>query len=218
MSARRLTPRAACVLAMLPLLVLGCAGHTAPPTRSGSMPARSTPARTAATATPAMKSGIIPANARLLPNHLLIDTRLDEALSTVRPQGFAFSTKVADAVTAKDGSVAIPAGTRIRGVVIGVRPATGTNPPLICLNLDFLMLNGREYSIRSSIKSALVDNRAMTLLPRDSIMKLFPNEPAVALHGTIVQLPAPNEATEPALLPAGTSFVIELDSAIAVQR
>ena len=115
---------------------------------------------------------------------LLIDAHLDQTLSTARPEGFAFSTQVADAVAAKDGAVAIPAGTVIRGVVVGVRPASGAKPPLICVNLDFLELNGRDYGIRSSVKSVLVNGKPATILPRDSIAKLFPNEPAVALHGT----------------------------------
>ena len=218
MSARRLTPAAVCVLAVFPLLAAGCAGHTAP-TRSGAMPARSTSTRSAATASgSAMNSGIVPATARRLPNGLTVDTHLNEALSSVRPEGFAFSTKVAQAVTAKDGSVAIPAGTVIRGVVIGTRPGSGATPSLICLNLDFLMLNGREYSIRSSIKNVLVDGKPATILPGDSIAKLFPKEPAVALRGTLVQLPPAKEAGEPALLPAGTSLVVELDSALAIAR
>ncbi len=216
---RRLTPNTVCVLAAFSLLVGACAGHTAPPSRSGARPSRATPARAATTATAvAATSSIIPANARVLPNRLLINARLDQTLSTARPEGFAFSTQVADAISAKDGTVAIPAGTVIRGVVVGVRPASGTKPALICVNLDFLELNGRDYGIRSSVKSVLVNDKPATILSRDSIATLFPNEPAVALHGTIVDAHGRHTATEPAVLPAGATFVIELDSAIAVQR
>src|SRR4051812_41651352 len=219
MQHRRLTPAMVCVFAVLPLLGVACAGHTAASARTGAMPARSTTARSAITASAnSTRSGVIPANARLLPNGLLIDTRLDQALSTARPEGFAFSTKVADAVAAKDGAVAIPAGTIIRGVIVGVRPASGAKPPLICVNLDFLELNGRDFSIRSSVKSVQVNGKPATILSQDSVAKLFPNEPAVALRGTIVQLAPPTTPTEPAVLPAGTSFLVQLDSAIAVGR
>jgi hypothetical protein len=215
MQARRLTPTAVCVLAAFIPLLAACAGHTAPPARSGDVPKSS-----AATATAAIQSGVIPTNARLLPNGLLIGTKLDQTITAATPVGFAFSTKVTNPIAAKDGAIAIPIGTVMRGVVMGVRPGSGANPAIVCLNLDFLELNGRSYGIRSSVKSVLVDDKPATILARDSIAKLFPNEPDVALRGTIVALTPSSTAAaaQAAELPVGTTFVVELDSVIAVQR
>jgi hypothetical protein len=214
MQDRRLTLSATvCVLAAFPFVVGACAGHTAPPSRSGDVPKSSD-----ATAAAAVQSGVIPTTARALPNGLVIGARLNQALSTATPVGYAFSTKVTDKISAKDGAVAIPLGTTIRGVVTGVRPAKGNNAPVLLLNLDFLMLNGREYSIRSTVKNVLVDDKPATILSRDSVAKMFPNEPNVALRGTIVELAATKNVGEPPELPPGTTFVVQLDSTITIGR
>lgn len=212
---RRLAPLVGYVL-LVSLAAAACAGHTAP-ARSGE-----------ATPTPA-PAGVIPRNARLLPKGVLVDARLDQTLTSATPPGFAFSTRVTQKLTAADGAVAIPAGTVVRGVVTGIRPGTASKPPVICVNLDFLELNGRSYGIRSSVQSIALNDSVLTatgttkpnavvarLLPLDSVAAIFPTKPGnLPTFGEAIAL-LPTKGTEPAELPAGSLLVVQLDSALAV--
>jgi hypothetical protein len=212
----RLTPVSVCVL-IASSLVAACAGH-ATPTRSGEV----TPAA-------APRNGVIPTNARSLPNQLLLDTRLNRTLSTDMPEGYAFSTTVTQKITASDGSVAVPAGTVIRGVVTGVRPAKGQTPPVIAINLDFLELRARSYGVRTTIENIALNDSVLTttgtakantavarLLPHDSLAAIFPTKPGeLPTPGIAIQLAAA-DSTEPAELPAGSLFVVRLDSALTL--
>jgi hypothetical protein len=208
---RRLVPSGL----LLSLFVGACAGN-ATPVRSGEVMA------------PA-PAGVIPKNARLLPDGMMVDARLEQTLTTAMPEGFAFSTKITRKVTAADGAVAIPAGTVVRGVVTGVRPGSGAKPPVICLNLDFLELNGREYGIRSTVESIALNDSVLAttgatkantavarLLPLDSVTAIFPTKPgSLPTYGEAITL-SRQKGTEPAELPAGSLLVIQLDSALAV--
>jgi len=162
------------------------------------------------------ESGVIPATARLLPNGLLLGVKLDQTITTATPVGYAISTKVADSIAAKDGAVAVPAGTVVRGVVTGVRPDSAAQTPILCLNFDFLELKGRSYSIRSSVKSVRINDLPATILSRDSAATIFANAPAGPPKGVLIALAPSLTPGEPATLPAGTTLVVELDSAIAV--
>lgn len=224
----RLTLGPVCAIATL-TVAAACAGHVAPPTHAGAIkPSTNAKATTAAVSTPnapapsavvsaLTKGSPVPASVRALPKALLVDVQLNQAISSTTPTGFAFSTKVAEPVTAKDGAVAIPAGTVIRGVVTGVRAGTATKPAVICLNLDFMELAGREYGIRSSVKDVLVNDKPATIFPRDSIAAIFPNDPAGQFEGTAIAFVAASTAdTTP--LPVGATLVVRLDSAITVLR
>ena len=210
---RRLTRRSVCVAAF-PLLLGACAGHTSPPSRGGDIEkSDATPSSIAALT----KSAVVPATARALPDNLLIGVKLDQALTTARPEGYAFSTKVAEPITAKDGAVAIPTGTTVRGVITAVRPAAGAKAPALAVNLDFMELGGRSYGIVSSVKNVLVNDKPATLFPHDSLKTLFANNDGFPIKGTAIALPAAATG-EAAELPAGTVLVIQLDSALTVQR
>ena len=213
---RSLAPFIGCVL-LVSLVATACGGH-AVPARGGEV----------TTPTPA-PTGVIPRNARLLPKGTLVDARLDQTLTTATPPGFAFSTKVTRKLTAADGAVAIPAGTVVRGVVTGVRPGSTSKPPVICVNLDFLELNGRSYGIRSTVEDIALNDSVLTssgatkpnaviarLLPLDSVAAIFPTKPGnLPTFGDAIAL-LPTKGTEPAELPAGSLLVLQLDSALAV--
>jgi hypothetical protein len=215
----RRTPRVVCVL--MSFSIVGCAGHATP----------ATAARSGDVVKPApVVSGVIPQTARLLPNKLLMDARLSQTLTTSTPEGFAFSTTVTQKISSADGAVAIPAGTVLRGVVTGVRTATSAKAPVIRLSVDFMELGGRSYGIRSSVFGVALNDSVLTaagtakantaeahVLSPDSARTLFPIAPAGLREGTVIAL-APASSGEPAELPAGSVLMVELDSAIAVQR
>jgi len=215
---RRLTRRSVCVLAAFPFALGACAGHTAPPTRSGDIDRSHVGVATTSSAlTTLTASSVVPTTARTLRNDLLIGVKLDQALTTARPEGYAFSTKVVDAIKAKDGAVAVPAGTTIRGVITAVRATSGAKTPAVAVNLDFLELGGRSYGIVSSVKNVLVSDKPATIFPHDSLKTLFASNDGFPIKGTAIALPA-GAAGEPAELPAGTMLVVQLDSALAILR
>jgi hypothetical protein len=215
---RILTPLAVCVLAAFPVLLCACAGHTAPPARNGDIEKPGAESGTSAAASALAeltKSSAVPANTRSLPDKLLVGVRLNQTLSTTKPEGFAFSTTVVEPVKTKTGATAVPTTAVLRGVVSAVRAGSATTTPVICVKLDFLEMNGRSYAIRSSVKNVLVNDKPVTILPRDSVNAIFPNEPGGPLKGTAVAL-TPAAAGEAAELPAGSTFVVELDSALTL--
>lgn len=205
------------VWALLSFSVAACATH-APPARSGEV-ARPAP----------IVSGVIPQTARLLPNKLLIDARLNQPITTATPEGYAFSTTVTQAISAADGAVAVPAGTVLRGVVTGVRAAGASHAtPVVRVALDFLELGGRSYGIRSSVFGVTLNDSVLTstgttrpnsamarVLSPDSARALFPIAPAGVHVGTAIALAPSADGAE---LPAGSLFIVQLDSAIAIAR
>jgi hypothetical protein len=160
---------------------------------------------------------------------LLLDTRLNTTLTTAMPEGYAFSTTVTTKIETAGGAIAVPAGTVIRGVVTGVRPAAAGKAPIIAVNLDFLELKGRSYGIRSTLESIALNDSVLTttgaatpntavahLLPLDSVSAIFPVKTGeLPTRGAAIQLAAGTGA-EPAELPAGSLFVIQLDTAITL--
>ena len=213
----RLTPLTVCVLLASSVVAVACGGRSAP-ARSGEV-----------TPTEAPSNGVVPKNVRALPNGLRFDARLNKTLTTTTPTGYAFSTTVTQKILAADGAVAVPAGTVIRGVVTGVRAASGSKPPIIAINLDFLELKTRSYGIRSTVESIALNDSVATasgaakpntavarLLPHDSLSAIFPTKPGeLATRGIAIQLAA-GDSTEPAELPAGSLLVLQLDSALTL--
>jgi hypothetical protein len=160
---------------------------------------------------------------------LLLDTRLNQTLTTAMPEGYAFSTTVTQKISAANGAVAVPAGTVIRGVITGVRPGGANRPPVIAVNLDFLELRARSYGVRTTLQSIALNDSVLTaagaakantavarLLPHDSLTAIFPTKPGeLPTPGMAIQLAA-SDTTEPAELPAGSLFVLQLDSALTL--
>ena len=213
----RLARGAVCVAATFPVLIAACAGHTSPPSRNGDIEPPTAVATPSSTLSALMSSSVVPATARSLPNDLLIGVKLDQPLTTARPEGFAFSTKVVEPIRAKDGTVAVPEGTTIRGVITAVRPGGGAKTPVICVNLDFIEWNGRAYGIVSSVKNVLVSDRPARILPPDSLAVFSANTPGFPVKGAAIVL-SPAAAGEAAELPAGTVLVVQLDSALSIGR
>jgi len=90
----------------------------------------------------------------VLPTNSVIIVRTQTALeSSTATQGQTFETIVEDTVTA-DNYAVIPEGSRIRGVVTFVRPATRSESGVIEVDFDRLTLaDGTSYTIQGKLTS-----------------------------------------------------------------
>jgi len=90
----------------------------------------------------------------VLPTNSVIIVRTQTALeSSTATQGQTFETIVEDTVTA-DNYAVIPEGSRIRGVVTFVRPATRSESGVIEVDFDRLTLaDGTSYAIQGKLTS-----------------------------------------------------------------
>ena len=85
-----------------------------------------------------------------------IDVRLQNSLSsgTAQVEDRFEATTVADVLA--DGSVAIPSGAVVRGVVTAVEPGTRTNRTAkMTVSFDQVTVNGRSYPIRGTVTQAI---------------------------------------------------------------
>lgn len=93
---------------------------------------------------------------RMVPAGTELDVRLEQALSseTVSVEQRFEATLAADIY--QDNRVLIPAGSRVRGVVSSVEPATRTNRRgEMTLAFDQITIDGRSYPMRATLVQAL---------------------------------------------------------------
>ena len=109
-----------------------------------------------------------PATSNWLPAGTSMNARLDQTISTSSHEGDAFSATVTDNVMAQNGTIAIPAGTILRGHVTGIHSANiPTDQNVIRLNFDELAMNGRAYPFSGSISNVSVKNGVSNSTTRD---------------------------------------------------
>jgi len=98
------------------------------------------------------RGNAIPQNASELPAGTRFEVELDE---TVGPEdsrvGDEFRAHVNEAIVATDGSVVIPEGANVTGVVTGLAEAEGDNPAVIRLDFTTLGFAGETYRIDASV-------------------------------------------------------------------
>ena len=98
------------------------------------------------------RGNAIPRNASELPAGTRFEVELDE---TVGPEdsrvGDEFRAHVDEAIVATDGSVVIPEGANVTGVVTGLAKAEGDNPAVIRLDFTTLGFAGETYRIDASV-------------------------------------------------------------------
>lgn len=98
------------------------------------------------------RGNAIPRDASELPAGTRFVVELDE---TVGPEdsrvGDEFRAHVDEAVVATDGSVVIPEGANVTGVVTGLAEAEGDNPAVIRLDFTTLGFAGETYRLDASV-------------------------------------------------------------------
>jgi hypothetical protein len=140
-------------IALLFLSVAGCGGkssnesnNSANSANSANSPsqANNTPAQSAPAPAPAPPPVVIPAGS-------LLAVTLDQTVnSKTANNGDNFAASLAESVTI-NGSVVLPAGTKVSGTVVQAQSAGRFNGhALLQLTLDSIKLNGTPYSIQTS--------------------------------------------------------------------
>jgi outer membrane lipoprotein SlyB len=155
---------------------------------------------------------------------------IDETLSTDDTDaGHMFDAHLADAVTSADGSVALPAGTAARGIVIASRESEGSDDPAaLIVRLETVEFDGDMVPldatvVRADTDTSTRDTGAETagkiaigaaagaiigqIIGRDTESTLA-GAGAGAVAGTVVAL---TTRDGDATLPAGSTIVVRLD-------
>ncbi len=136
--------------------------------------------------------GVMPATASFLPPGTTIKATIDENLSTANHEGEGVNLTVSENVMARDGSVAIPAGTMLQGRLTGVHNAMAAGEPNV-VRVDFndLVLKGQHYPFTGYV---------MSVMPK--------NPPAGSPTGNIVSAADASQLVSSGKLGAGAGTVI----------
>ena len=98
-------------------------------------------------------TAVVPIDSRTIPVGAQITATLDQPLGTnISNTSDNFSATVSIALLASDGSVVVPAGSKIEGHVTALQPSTdATKPALIRLAFDRIRMNGETYPFSAAI-------------------------------------------------------------------
>lgn len=170
----------------------------------------------------------LPPNAYFIPSGTMMTGRFDQSVSTTSRDGDQFTITVTEPVSAHDGSLAIPVGTKLHGVVTGAHMAKVPGERnVIRLDIDQMHINGRTYPFQGSISDVHVMNAsnasnktvAHTLLGAAAGTALGAivtgGEAAGLIAGGVIGAGAGavismgNGTNEPATIPAGSSVTVQ---------
>ena len=98
------------------------------------------------------RGNAIPADATALPAGTRFEVEMDETVGTENSRvGDQFRAHVNEDVVATDGSIVIPEGANVTGIITGLAEAEGDNPAVIRLDFTTLGFAGRTYRLDASI-------------------------------------------------------------------
>jgi hypothetical protein len=153
-----------------------------------------------------------PINANWLPAGTSLTTRLDQSISTVSSRsGDSFSATVLNPVFAQDGTIAVPAGSLLRGHITGIHVSSAPDErSLIRLAFDDIQMRGVTYPVTASVSNVVVERQTTVPLespaPRNAVVGAAPD----AAIGGIVSGAALSKVLSAGLLGAATGTVISL--------
>lgn len=101
----------------------------------------------------------LPPNAYFIPSGTMMTGRFDQSVSTASRDGDQFTVTVTEPVQAHDGSIAIPVGTKLHGVVTGAHIAKVPGERnVIRLDIDQMHIHGRTFPFQGAISDVHVVN------------------------------------------------------------
>jgi hypothetical protein len=155
---------------------------------------------------------VTPLSADWLPPGTSVIARLDQSIGTISSRtGDSFSVTVLNPVFAQDGTVAIPAGSLLRGHITGIHTSTGpSDRSLIRLKFDDLQMHGVTYPVTASISNIVIE-RPVAPPPESSLARGPATAVAVgATTATIVNGADLSRILAAGLLGSATGTVIAL--------
>ena len=152
---------------------------------------------------------VTPLSADWLPPGTSVIARLDQSIGTLSSRtGDSFSVTVLNPVFAQDGTVAIPAGSLLRGHITGIHNSTTPGErSLIRLAFDDLQMHGVTYPLTASISNIVIERPAP---PTESSLARGTAISASATTATIINGAELSKILSAGLLGSATGTVIAL--------
>jgi hypothetical protein len=185
---------------------------------------------------PGEVASVSPVTADFIPAGTMMNARFDQSISTSNHEGDRFAVTVTSPVYAQNGSVAIPVGAVLTGVVTGVHSAKVPGERnVIRLNVDQLHMNNRAYPFSGNISNVTVENAsgASNRTIRNTVIGgavgtalgaiVTGGEAAGLITGGILGAGAGaiislgNGSNEPATIPAGSSVTIQATQGLPIR-
>ena len=129
-----------------------------------------------------------PANRSVLPAGTSMTARLNQSLGTsASKEGDQFTATVTNAVTAQNGTTAVPSGAMLYGHVTGLHAATlPTDQAVIRLAFDSISFSGRAYPVDASISNVAVRNESGNPTTNQTVRDAAAGAAAGAVLGGII--------------------------------
>ncbi len=177
----------------------------------------------------------VPATSAFIPAGASVTARFDQSISTENHEGDHFTATVINNLYAQNGSVAIPEGARIHGIVTGVHSAKVPGEKnVIRLNVDQLVMHDRTYPFDANISDVKVENAsgasnktirnsAIGAVAGGALGALVTGGEAAGLiaggllgagAGAVISLG--NGSNEPATIPAGSTVTVQATQGLHV--
>lgn len=176
-----------------------------------------------------------PVNASSLPTGAVVNVTLDQAVGTKTSKvGDTFSATVSDAITAANGQVVVPAGSKVYGKVTGLQESdNATQKAAIRLDFERINVNGVERPFEAKItttelKTQNEETRNETLkkagigaaagavlgavIGGGDISKILGGAAIGAAAGTVISL---GGGDVEAVLPAGSKMTLQTTQQVA---
>jgi hypothetical protein len=174
-----------------------------------------------------------PANRNSLPPGTTMAARLDQSISTSSHDGDSFSATVAEPVQAQDGTIAIPAGSVLRGHVTGAHAAKIPGEQnVIRLAFDDIRIAGRTHPFSGSISNVTIQTEGGNTTTRDAatgaaagavlgailsggeVSKIIAGGLLGAATGTVISMGSGSSA---AVIPAGSTVTVRATEAVQIR-
>lgn len=165
---------------------------------------------------------VLPTTSAYLPPGMMVVATLDDNLSTANREGEGVNLTVSENVMAKDGSVAIPAGTMLQGRLTGVHNSQNAGDPnVVRVNFDDLALKGKHYHFMGTVISIQPKDHPTgsplgNVLSSQDAKKLVSKGMLPPGTGTVITM-APPQVKGDGIIPAGSVFTVRLVSGIPVK-
>lgn len=166
--------------------------------------------------------GVMPATSAFLPSGTTMKLTLDDNLSTANHEGEGVNLTVSENVMARDGSIAIPAGTMLQGRLTGVHNAQSSGDAnVVRVNFDDLVLKGQHYPFSGGVIAVQVTNpmsgtQTGNVVSDQDAAKLVAEGKLGAGVGTVLAMGKPMPGGD-GTIAKGSVFTVRSTSGIAVK-
>jgi hypothetical protein len=155
---------------------------------------------------------VSPVNSNWLPAGTSMDARLNQSIGTSSSRsGDSFNATVVNPVYARDGSIAIPAGSILHGRITGVHNATVPGEQsVIRLAFEDLQMRGRTYPVTASVSNVALERQPTGATTSSTVRGAVTGAAAGAVLGAVISGGELSKILTGGLLGAAAGTVISM--------